>query len=83
MYDTIARQTQNTVDAVKVRNPLRYYFNYGRYLVFAQGPKLSYVNNFEPEYTKKTVRYNAPIVLGMFAVTFILAEIARKNKKEE
>ena len=83
MYDTLARQAQNTVDVVKDRNPLRHYFNYGRYLLFAQGPKLSYVNNFEPDYTKKTVRFNAPIVVGMFAVTFILAEITRNNKKKE
>ena len=78
-YNSIAANSQCVFSTIK-RSPFMQYVRYGRYLVIAQSPKLSYVNNFEPEYTKKTVKYNAPIVLSMFAGTLLLSEIVRRNK---
>jgi hypothetical protein len=82
-YDGLAKTSQNTYELLTTRNPLKYYLSYAYYLAFAQGPKLSYANNFEPEYTKKTVKFNAPIVLGMFAATWMMAELVRNKKKRE
>ena len=62
------------------RNSATRYLSYARYLITAQGPKLSYVNNYEPEYTRKAVRYNAPIVVSMFVGTFLLAEVVRRSR---
>jgi len=43
-------------------------------------PKLAYEHNFEPEYTRPAVKYNAPIVLTMIGVTLVLA---RKTVEDE
>lgn len=80
VYNKLATSSQNAYDRFVTRNPLRYYLNYGKYLILAQGPKLSYINTFEPEYTKKSVKMNAPIVLGMFAVTFIAARLIKASR---
>lgn len=79
VYNKLATSSQNAYERLVKRNPLKYYLNYGKYLVFAEGPKLSYVNPFEPEYTKKSVKMNAPIVIGMFAVTFIAAKLIKSS----
>lgn len=73
IYDRLARTYYNSWERLVIRNPLKYYFSYARFLVTAQAPKISYYNPFEPEYTKKTVRNNAPIVIGMFTATFLLS----------
>lgn len=82
-YNSIATNSEKVYEAVFVRTPFRYYAAYASYLVFNQGPKLSYYNPYEPEYTKKTVKYNAPVVLGLFAATALLAEIVRNSEQNE
>lgn len=82
IYEAIATTSQGAIEKIR-RNPLSPYLAYGRYLLFAQGPKLSYVNNYEPEYTRKTIKYNAPIVLSMFAATFVLSELVRNSRQKK
>lgn len=79
LYNSFTENGENLRQRI-MKNPLRPYLNYATYLVTAQGPKLSYVNSFEPEYTRKTVKYNAPIVFGMFFVTALAAEYVRMRK---
>ena len=79
-YNCLVNTAENLRQTLFVRNPMRYYFNYALYLATAQGPKLSYVDQFEPEYTRKTVRYNAPIVASMFIATLILSEYVRRSR---
>lgn len=80
-YSSLANNFHLNADRFIVKNPLKYYFDYGMFLLTAQGPKLSYINNFEPEYTKKQVKHNAPIVLSMFVATFLLSEVVKRSKR--
>lgn len=82
LYETIATTYTGTRNNLLVKNPLRYYFDYGMFLLSAQAPKLAYINNYEPEYTRKEVKHNAPIVLSMFAATFLLSEIYKRSRTE-
>ena len=52
------------------RNTSAYkYLDYGFKISAVYFPKLSYQNNFEEEYTKKSVKYNYIVVLGLSAST--------------
>lgn len=82
-YSLIANNAECLRQQLYLQNPLRHYFRYLGYIATAQGPKLSYVNQFEPEYTSNTVRYNAHIVAGMFFTTLIVAEMVRRNKQKK
>ncbi len=82
-YNSVATNSEKVYEAVFLRTPFKYYAGYANYLVMNQGPKLSYYNPYEPEYTKKTVKYNAPIVLGMFAATALLAEMVRNSEENK
>lgn len=47
LYNSFTENGENLRQRI-IKNPLRPYLNYATYLVTAQGPKLSYVNSFEP-----------------------------------
>lgn len=48
VYNKLTASSQEAYNRLVKRNPLRHYLNYGKYLILAEGPKLSYVNQFEP-----------------------------------
>lgn len=80
LYNNISKQAYNLYQGLYVQRGIREYFSYGTYLTTACLPKLTYQNNYEPEYTKQTVQYNIPIVFAMFGTTLFLIQ-QNKNKK--
>jgi len=85
IYNSLAKSTERTYQRLISKNPLRFYLGYAFNQITTLGPRTVYVNRFEPEYTPKTVRYNLPIVLGMFAATWVLSScvISAKNNKNK
>lgn len=81
-YSTLTSSFQKVYERTFVKNPLVYYFRYASYLAFTEGPKISYANHYEPEYTKAKVRYNLPIVVALVASTLFLTHSVNSNKKQ-
>ena len=78
-YEQIARQVVCLYKNLYQGTAVRQYTSYGMYMMRASLPKLTYYNTYEPQYTKFTVKYNAPIVGAMILTTAIL--ISRRNGK--
>ena len=80
LYNNVTQQAYNLYKGLYATRGLRYYVNYGIYLGTACLPKITYQNAHEPEYTKATVKYNAPIVAAMFATTLFMIQ---QNKNQD
>jgi hypothetical protein len=85
IYNSLAVNAEKAYEKLVTKNPARFYLGYAYDQVTTLGPRTVYVNRFEPEYTPKAVKFNLPIVLGMFAATWALSELvirARCNKNQ-
>ena len=74
LYNNLSKQFYGAYNKLYASSSIKYYLSYGCYLGFACAPKLSYQNQYEPEYTKNTVKYNAPIVAAMLGTTLYLIQ---------
>jgi hypothetical protein len=70
-YDALARQFYNLYNCgVKNSVPMKY-ISYGFNISKVYFPKVSYQNNYEPEYTKRSVKYNYLIVSAIVGLTLV------------
>lgn len=68
-YNSLSVCFYNLYRSYVTNCPLTIYGSYAFRMAETHFPKLSYQNNFEPAYTRNTVKYNVPIVLSLIAVT--------------
>jgi len=68
-YDAIARQSYNLINCGIRNNTAFKYIYYGFNITKVYFPKVSYQNQFEPEYTAPSIKYNYLIVSAIIGFT--------------
>lgn len=68
-YDAIARQSYNLINCGIRNNTAFKYISYGFNITKVYFPKVSYQNQFEPEYTAPSIKYNYLIVSAIIGFT--------------
>ena len=68
-YNCLAVAFYNIWTHSVTKGPVAPYASYAFKTAFTQSPKIAYENPYEPAYTRPEVRYNAPIVVSLIALT--------------
>jgi hypothetical protein len=77
-YDALSRQFFNLINCGVRNNAAFRYISYGYNITRVYVPKVSYINPFEAEYTKPSIKYNYIIVSTLIGLT-LLATKAKVN----